>query len=360
MKRVLLMLVMVAAGCELLPAPSPNPGPTETARQPQTAPQPTEPTARRDPTPQSSPQPRTGQSSPQSRTPHTPSTPVSAGRLSEAEVAQRFIARITPVRRGTAATAGLDPAIADGGWDTFIDAELADLRGFYGPHLRQATVVVVRPFGSFGGIFESDVPAKVRASGRDRVYRGMVPAYQRLADSVGTVIFYVGAPDNRPEDVPLDQPAAAWARLDETTALFREIRGSRRNVGVGLDASARWGTDSLSWKWAHRLRDEGFWPIVYEATGPTGNPWNATDMWCIVRDVTLRQREEMEKFAKPSDIRGPVLHGFQMADDPKLPDILAVFAERGHDARVYAALNQLRRLEIRTLGELTTLVNQVR
>ncbi len=349
--RILLGLVVVMGGCEVIPSTYPPRS------------EPTQPAPRREPTPQSrqepaGPQPRTGPTQPTTRP--QPTTTVTGGRLTPTDVTRRMVMRITPVRRGTAATAGLDPRIANGGWNTFADDELAELRGFFGADLREVTVLVVRPFGSFGGIFEADVPAKVRASRLERVYEGMVPAYQRLADSVGTLIFYIGAPDNRPEDVPLDQPEAAWTRLDQTSALLREIRGERRNVGVGLDASARWGTDSYSWMWAQRFRDEGFWPVVYEATGPAGNPWNPTDMWCIARASTLELRASNEAFATPAEIRGPVLHGFHAADDPTLADMLSVFANRDHEARLYIGIAQLRRVNVTSLTELTALVNKVR
>ena len=349
--RILLGLIVAMGGCEVIPSTYPPRS------------EPTQPAPRREPTPQtrqepSSPQGPTGPTQPTTRS--QPPTTASEGRLTPTDLTRRMVMRITPVRRGSPATVGFDPAIADGGWNTFVDAELAELRGFFGTDLREVTVVVVRPFGSFGGIFEADVPAKVRAANRGRVYEGMVPAYQRLADAVGTVIFYIGAPDNRPEDVPLDQPEAAWARLNQTSALLREIRGSRRNVGVGLDASARWGTDSYSWKWAHRFKDEGFWPIIYEATGPAGNPWNPTDMWCIARASTLEYRLSNEAFTKPADIRGPVLHGFHAADDPTLADMLSVFFRSDHEARLYIGLAQLRRVNVTTLAELTALVNKTR
>lgn len=367
------ILALIAAGCEVLPPPQSYPPRQPAPRAETPAPRSEAPAPRSEaPTPRAeTPAPSAPEPSPQARTrdpaartpePATsprqrPQATPQAHSFTQDQIARLFVARITPVRRGSAATVGLDPDIAAGGWDAFIERELDDLRAFYGSRLSMATVIVVRPFGTFGGIFEADVPARARQAGRDGVYNGMVAAYQRLADAVGTMILYVGAPDNHPDDMSTDDPAPAWVRIDQTTAVFRQIRGARRNVGVGLDASAKWGQDSLSWQWAHRLRDEGFWPIVYEATGPAGNPWNATDMWCIARDATLKKREEMAAFAKPQSIRGPVLHGFQLADEPTADDVLAIFHVRTHEARAYTTLAQMRRVGITSLADLTTKVN---
>lgn len=348
-RRLALAIVgaLCVGGCEIAPIAPPPPASPAPAPEPEKtpAPEPSRPPVK-EPVPARAPDPATP---PSPGTPKTNRDP--PGQFADNRIAQLFVARITPIKRGDESTGGLDPNIVENGWDWFAKTELEELRAFYGPHLKSATVVAVRPFGSYGLPFEADVPAKMRDRKREDLMRGMAEAYARIADEVGTLILYVGSPDNRPADFSRED-AAARARLDQTTQLFRQIKGSRQNVGVGLDASARWPKGSRTWTWAHQLQGEGFWPIVYEAAGPAGNPWNELNYWCIARNATLVDRALDTEFSKPEDVRGTMLRGFQAEDQPRLEDVVAVLRDRSRDHRVYAPLPVLRRMGITNVSEL--------